>query len=427
MKMGGTKDRGWDLVEKGNASERAGKYQEAIRYYEEAVEANPFIPVEGLIKGAERKASQAEGGIEIEEEKEIEKSKFNFLSPSMYEETKNKSSKRKKRRTRIVVYSLLGLMIIGTIMFFNSDKISNISSNINKIVIQETGFIAKVGQIWWKTNIGRNELQYFKSLATVREGQTSYRVRYNFETDNILNKRLKKLMGSGFESLLQDMKDYHCIVYGNGYLLKNGYSIIELLNQQDERRVVVVDIDKNKVHTALQLKDEVKVYSEDKPNLHYQLKAYVKAWEKTIEDRREREAKEEARKRAKLDIVKNQYGEWVPFATVPNPYLGGPSEIKYYYHLGVCLPVPIPFSPALQDGDLEYRVMVCKNDKNVAYPKDLFCYDAQIVTLWKSGYWVPPKAMSISPIPRGSVAHHLLLVLEERRAEGSIKISYPKN
>jgi tetratricopeptide (TPR) repeat protein len=40
------------LVEKGKANEEAGKYEEAINYYKEAVEANPFISLEGLISEA---------------------------------------------------------------------------------------------------------------------------------------------------------------------------------------------------------------------------------------------------------------------------------------------------------------------------------------------------------------------------------------
>ena len=54
------KNKGWGLVEKGKASEESGKYEEAKCYYKEAVEANPLIPVEGLISEADRKARKEE-------------------------------------------------------------------------------------------------------------------------------------------------------------------------------------------------------------------------------------------------------------------------------------------------------------------------------------------------------------------------------
>jgi hypothetical protein len=91
------KNKGWKLVEKVKASEETGKYEEAISYYKEAVEANPFISVEGLISEVERKARKEEEtpeeSVEAErkakEETQIkEKSVPKFSSREEYEKWK---------------------------------------------------------------------------------------------------------------------------------------------------------------------------------------------------------------------------------------------------------------------------------------------------------------------------------------------------
>lgn len=111
--MGGVKDRSSELIEKGKESEKAGRYQEAISYYEEAGKLNPFIPVEGLISEVERKARKGEKG---EEGKEEEK---RLGEAGKIERRRTEEKQRKEKFTFSKVRSIVATIIVTFIIAYS--------------------------------------------------------------------------------------------------------------------------------------------------------------------------------------------------------------------------------------------------------------------------------------------------------------------